>query len=203
MSITAISEFLATPAVIQQALEHDADFQDFYALALKSSGESAVQADIRAALFRVVEPGLGVRENLTVRDCIKVFGQPTPVVELIEVYGHFLQIQLIHSLWRLGSFEEVKLWLRSLKVVLRLAYDPDGKLRGNLLPAETIIRMVEAVERKDYVLVNGDMASDAITRSYGIRAKVFALDRARRLPRAAPRNSIMERLSRTLSKIIR
>lgn len=201
MSIAAISEILATPAVIQQALEHDADFQGFYALALKSSGESATQADVLAALFQVVEPGLGLRENLTVRDRIRVFGQPTPISELIEPYGHFLQIQLIHSLWRLQTFEQIKLWLKSLKVVLRLATDQDGKLHGNLLLAESIIPMVEAVERKDYVLLNGDMASDAITRAFGIRAKVFALDRLRRLPRGTMRNSVMERLSRTQSKL--
>lgn len=201
MSIAAISEFLATPAVIQQALEHDEDFQGFYSLALKSSGESAVQADIRSALFRVAEPGVGVRENLTVRDRVRIFGQPTAISELIEVYGHFLQIQLIHSLWRLDTFEEVKLWLRSLKVVLRLANDPDGKLRGTLLPVESILPMVEAVERKDYVLLNGDMASDAITRAFGIRAKIFTLDRMRRLPRGATRNSVMERLSRTQNKL--
>ena len=201
MSIAAISEFLATPANIQQALEHDADFQGFYDLAVKSSGESAVQADIRGALFRVAEPGVGVRENLTVRDRIRVFGQPTAISELVEVYGHFLQIQLIHSLWRLETFDEIKLWLRSLKVVLRLASDLDGQLRGNLLLAESIIPMVEAVERKDYVLLNGDMASDAITRAYGIRAKVFTLDRARRLTRGATHSSVMDRLSRTQNKL--
>ena len=201
MSIAAISEFLATPAVIQQALEHDPDFQGFYELAIKSSGESAVQADIRGALFRVTEPGVGVRENLTVRDRIRIFGQPTLISDLIEVYGHFLQIQLVHSLWRLETFDEIKLWLRSLKVVLRLANDLDGQLRGSLLLAESIIPMVEAVERKDYVLFNGDMASDAITRAFGIRAKVFALDRARRLPRGTVRNSVMERLSRTQNKL--
>ena len=201
MSIAAISEFLATPAVIQQALEHDPDFQGFYELAIKSSGESAVQADIRGALFRVTEPGVGVRENLTVRDRIRIFGQPTLISDLIEVYGHFLQIQLVHSLWRLETFDEIKLWLRSLKVVLRLANDLDGQLRGSLLLAESIIPMVEVVERKDYVLLNGDMASDAITRAFGIRAKVFALDRARRLPRGTVRNSVMERLSRTQNKL--
>ena len=39
-----------------------------------------------------------------------------------------------------------------------------------------------------------------ITRNLGVRAKVFALDRSRRLPRGHnDGNSIMERLSRTLS----
>lgn len=201
MSIAAISEFLATPAVIQQALEHDADFQGFYSLAVKSSGESAVQADIRGALFRVVEPGLGLRENLTVRDSIRIFGEATPISDLVELYRYFLQVQIIHSLWRLESFEAVTLWLRSMKVLLRLTQEPNGQLRGNLVLAESIIPMVEAIERKDYVLLNGDMASDAITRAFGVRAKVFALDRARRLPRGMARNSVMDRLSRTQNKI--
>ena len=111
---------------------------------------------------------------------------------------------MIHSLWRLETFDEVKVWLKALQVVVRLAHDFEGQLRGHLLLAESIIPMVETVERKDYVLPNGDMASDAITRNLGIRAKVFALDRQRRSPRApSDNNTIMDRLSRTLSRINR
>ncbi len=200
MTVNAISMFLASPAEVQHALQHDADFRSFHSLALKSSGESAMGADLAAAQFRVSDSRAGTRDGLALEDEVMVWGQLRKISELVAVCSSHDRTQLIHSLWKLETFDEVKLWLKALGAVVRLVYDLDGQLRGHLLLAETIIPMVETVERKDYVLPNGDMASDAITRNFGIRAKVFALDRSRRQPRGPGGNSIMDRLSRTLSK---
>ena len=179
---------------------NDADFKGFLDLALKSGGEQAFGKNMSQVRFRIADPRQGLLDDLRIDDCVTVWGKPMPIRELIAVTLTVERTQLVHSLWKLESFDEVNAWLKAIKCLLRLSYDLDGKLHGHLLLAEAIIPMLETVERKDYVLPNGDMASDAITRNLGIRAKVFALDRARRTPRAVGGNSIMDRLSRTLSK---
>lgn len=200
MTAIAIAPFLASPEEVEHSLQVDADFKGFLALAVKSSGTAAADVNLLAARFRIVDGRQGARDDLALHDTVSAWGQPVSVGDLIAACQIVDRTRLIHSLWRLETFEEVKLWLKAVRAVVRLGYDIDGELRGQVLLAETIIPMVETVERKDYVLPNGDMASDAITRNLGIRAKVFALDRNRRSPRPASGNSIMDRLSRTLSK---
>lgn len=200
MSALAITPFLSPPELIEHALHNDADFKGFLDLALKSGGEPTSGKNLSQVRFRIADPRQGMLEDLRLDDSVTAWGQSVPIRELISVAASVDRVHLVHSLWKLESFEQVNAWLKAVKCLLRLAYDLNGSLCGHLLLAEAIIPMVETVERKDYVLPNGDMASDAITRNLGIRAKVFALDRARRIPRAAGGNSIMDRLSRTLSK---
>ena len=201
--MTTLISLLAEPRDVEIALQLNPDFKAFLALASKSGGERLPLADLATARFRVMEPRVGMRDDLQLDDSITAWGQPRTIRELITPGLAVDQTQLIHSLWRLETFEEVKVWLKAVQAVVRLAHDFEGELRGHLILAEAIIPMVETVERKDYVLPNGDMASDAITRNLGIRAKVFALDRQRRTPRPDSSNSIMDRLSRTLSKVNR
>jgi hypothetical protein len=158
--------------------------------------------DISKARFRIADARNGHQDQLGLQDLILVGSRQVAISDLLQPMVRTDRTQLIHSLWQLDSFDEVKAWLAAMGALVRLVYDVDSQLRGHLLLSETIIPMVETVERKDYVLPNGDMASDAITRNFGVRAKVFALDRARRQPRPSGGNShsIMERLSRTLSK---
>ncbi|MES2682039.1 MAG: hypothetical protein V4650_00830 [Pseudomonadota bacterium] len=200
--MTTLISLLASPQEVEIALQIDPDFKAFLALANKSGGERRQVADLVTARFRVVEPRVGVRDDLSLDDTIAVWGQPQTIRQLIAPSLSVDSTQLIHSLWRLETFDEVKVWLKAMQVVVRLAHDFEGTLRGHVLLAEAIIPMIETVERKEYVLPNGDMASDAITRNLGIRAKVFALDRQRRTPRSATGNStIMDRLSRTLGRL--
>ncbi len=168
-------------------------------MALKSSGLVPQQLNLSMARFRMTDSRLGVLEALTIDDRVSVWGQPVSIQDLLSICLSVERNRLLYSLWQLDSFERVKLWLKTMQVLVRFSYDADDQLCGHLLLAETIIPMVETVERRDYVLANGDMASDTITRNYGMRAKVFALDRARRTPRVAVGNSIMDRLSRTLN----
>jgi hypothetical protein len=56
------------------------------------------------------------------------------------------------------------------------------------------------VERREYVLPNGDMASDAVTRTLGLRAKVFSLDRNRRV-QAGAEGGFIDRLTRTIARL--
>lgn len=200
MTVSAIAPFLAPADEVQQTLAANPDFKGFLALALKSSGEALGDQDLSSICFRVADSRAGLRDDLGLDDMVVCWGQSVRIRDLIAGHGAIDRTQLVHSLWRLESFEEIKAWLKALRVVVRLARDLDGRLRGHILPAEAIIPMVETVERRDYVLPNGDMASDAITRNLGIRAKVFALDRQRRTPRQTASNSVMDRLSRTLSK---
>lgn len=197
MTANAIAPFLASAQDVEIALRFDADFNQFLALSLRSSGEAASEVDPAAARYRIVDGRLGLRDDLHIDESVMANGLPTPIRELISANCEVERTRLIHSLWRLETFDETKAWLKAMGAIVRFAYDMDRELRGHLLLAETVIPMLETVERKDYVLPNGDMASDAITRNLGIRAKVFALDRQRR---SAPSNSIMDRLSRTLSK---
>ena len=201
MNAHALTSLLAPTDEVELAMRTNEDFKGFLALALKSSGEPTYQVDLKPARFRVLDARFGQRDDLRLEDTVACWGQAVTISELVEPSVGIDRSRLVHSLWRLESFDEVKVWLKSLRAVLRLAYNLDNKLRGHLLLAETIIPMVETVERKEYVLANGDMASDAITRNLAIRAKVFSLDRHRRSPRGPNSNSIMERLSRTLSKV--
>lgn len=200
MTVSAITPFLAAADEVRQAMESNPDFKGFLALALKSSGDGLSEQDLSTVCFRVADSRTGVRGDLTLDDHVTSWGQSVRIRDLIAGHRGLDRTQLVHSLWRLESFEEIKAWLKALRAVVRLARDLDGRLHGHILLAETIIPMVETVERRDYVLPNGDMASDAITRNLGIRAKVFALDRQRRTPRQTASNSVMDRLSRTLSK---
>lgn len=203
MNTPDIAAFLSAPEQVALAQRHDPDFQGFLAVALKSSGEQAHKLDVSTSRFRIVDGRLGTLDDLQIDDMVSVAGQPVAIRELIDSSLTIDRVHLIHSLWRLDSFEQVKTWLGAMRVLVRFAYDMEGQLQGHLLLAETIIPMVETVERKEYVLPNGDMASDAITRNYGVRAKVFALDRASRSTRAQDNNTIMDRLSRTFSKVNR
>lgn len=200
MTVTALSPFLATDDDVQAALAHSDDFRGFLALAQKSSGEEPRSELLASVRFRLSDGRTGLRDDLTLDDVVISWGQPVRIRDVIADSVGINRVKLIHSLWRLETFEEIKAWLKALRTVVRLAHDLDGGLRGHILLAETIIPMVETVERRDYVLPNGDMASDAITRNLGIRAKVFALDRLRRTPRQVASHSVMDRLSRTLSK---
>ncbi len=203
MIAPALENLLAAPEQVAFARASSEDFKAFLALAQKSSGEPLNAANLAAARYRIVDARLGSRDDLTLDSIVTCWGLPIRIEELLAGIATVDRVQLIHSLWRLETFEDIKQWLKALRVTVRLVYGVEGHLHGHLLLAETIIPMVETVERKDYVLPNGDMASDAITRNLGIRAKVFALDRLRRTPRVQPSNSIMDRLSRTLSKINR
>lgn len=200
MTVSALAPFLASADEVQQTLTSSADFKGFLTLAIKSSGDALSEHDLGTVRFRLADSRSGVRDDLGLDDLVVSWGQPVRIRELIAGHTTVDRAQLVHSLWRLETFEEIKAWLKALRTVVRLARDLDGGLRGHILLAEAIIPMVETVERREYVLPNGDMASDAITRNLGIRAKVFALDRHRRLPRQPVSNSVMDRLSRTLSK---
>lgn len=200
MTANAIAPFLASSDEVAVTLRVDADFSQFLALALKNSGESVTAAQASVARYRIIDARLGLRDELRADEVIACAGKPVLIRELVAACCDVDRTQLVHSLWRLQTFDEIKAWLKALRAVVRYAYNVEGELRGHLLLSETIVPMVETVERRDYVLPNGDMASDAITRNLGIRAKVFALDRQYRLPRTPASHSIMDRLSRTLSK---
>lgn len=199
MTASGITPFLSDHAQVALALRHDADFQAFFAVAQKSSGELPQEADLSTVRFRLADRVQGLPDELQFADTIMVGQKAVTIANLLAPSLTIDRTQLIHSLWRLESFTEVKAWLQAMGALVRFARDLEGKLRGHIQLAASIIPMVETVERREYVLPNGDMASDAITRNYGIRAKVFALDRLRRSPRSSDYNSIMDRLSRTLS----
>lgn len=200
MDALAITPFLGSPAQVEQALAQSSDFRNFLSLAEKNSGEPLKTLNLAEVRFRIMDAHNGTLEQLALTDTVLALGQPVQIGDLIAASVQVDRTRLIHSLWQLDTFDEAKVWLSAMRALVRVVPDAEGQLHGHLLLAETLLPMVETVERRDYVLPNGDMASDAITRNHGVRAKVFALDRARRTPRQVESHSIMERLSRTLSK---
>jgi len=107
---------------------------------------------------------------------------------------------LLHAVWFLEAFTALKGFLAALGGVVRYVALADGTVVGNLVLSHQILPFIESVERREYVLANGDMASDAVTRALGLRAKVFALDRSRRTPVTGD-ESLIDRLTRTIARL--
>jgi hypothetical protein len=201
MDRSVIAAYLPTPSQLGEALVSSASFRDFSALVEKSSGEHPARINPAKAAYRISDALNGARLDLHLDDPVMSAGGPCRIADLIALNLQIERSTLAYSVWALQNFTDLKLWLKGMKALVRFSYDLENKLQGHLLLAETLIPMVETVERREYVLANGDMASDAITRNLGLRAKVFALDRARRAQRPLEDGGILDRLSRTLSRI--
>ena len=129
----AITPFLATHEHVQQALLHSDDFKGFVGLAMKSCGEVPKQFELELARFRVVDPRQGQRDDLTLDDMVSAWGQQVSIRNLIVTCCTVDRTRLIHSLWRLETFEEVKFWLKGMAAITRFGRDAEGVLRGQLL----------------------------------------------------------------------
>lgn len=198
-ALSVLRPFLCTPEQVQGELQQSTLFRDFLALALKSSGVDPRMVDMARARYRVADSANGVREGLNYDDPILAGGGSHSLRDLLQAHAEIDRDVLVHGLWRAENFSELKEYLAALRAIVRYAHDLDGQLHGHVLLAETLVPMVESVERHEYVLANGDMASDAITRNLGLRAKVFALDRSGQ--RVNPNSTGMfDRLSRTIGR---
>jgi len=201
-ALSVLRPFLCSPEQLQGELRQSELFRDFLALSLKSSGVDPRTVDMAKARYRVADVSNGVREDLGYDDVILAGGGSHSLRELLAPHLEVSRELLIHAVWRADNFAELKELLAALRSVVRYAHDLDGQLHGHVLLAETLVPMVESVERHEYVLNNGDMASDAITRNLGLRAKVFALDRS---GQRVNHNStgMFDRLSRSIGRFAR
>lgn len=198
-SQSVLNRFLSSPEQVQEAQRTSPEFQEFLALALKSSGVDPRSVDAAKARYRVADAANGVREDLNYDDPIHAGGNQHSLRSLLAVHADVDRDRLVHGLWKVQSFAELKEFLAALRAIVRYAHDLDGQLHGHVLLAETLVPMVESVENRQYVLDNGDMASDAITRNLGLRAKVFALDRSGQRPNMEA-TGVFDRLSRTIGR---
>lgn len=196
----SLQRFLPSAEQLAQSLRESASFRDFLALALKSSGADPRSLDMAGARYRVADALNGVRDELALDDRILVGASETTLRDLLAVHAEVERERLIHAIWRLDDFAELKEFLLGLRAIVRYALDLDGQLHGHVLLAETLIPMIESVERRQYVLENGDKASDAITRNLGLRAKVFALDRSGQERLSLNATGVFDRLSRTFGR---
>lgn len=196
----SLQRFLPSAEQLAQSLRESASFRDFLALALKSSGADPRSLDMAGARYRVADALNGVRDELALDDRILVGASETTLRDLLAVHAEVERERLIHAIWRLDDFAELKEFLLGLRAIVRYALDLDGQLHGHVLLAETLIPMIESVERRQYVLDNGDKASDAITRNLGLRAKVFALDRSGQERLSLNATGVFDRLSRTFGR---
>lgn len=198
-ALSILRPFLSAPEVVQEEQRNSPLFRDFLALAQKSSGVDPRSVDMSKARYRVADSANGVRERLGYDDVILAGGGNHTLRELLAAHSEIERERLIHGLWKAENFAELKEFLAALRAIVRYAHDLDGQLHGHVLLAETLVPMVESVENHQYVLDNGDMASDAITRNLGLRAKVFALDRSGQ--RVNPNSTgVFDRLSRTIGR---
>lgn len=197
-SQSVLHRFLSSPEQVQEAQRSSAEFGEFLSLALKSSGVDPRSIDVTKARYRVADAANGVREDLNYDDSIHAGGGQHSLSSLLGVHAQVDRDRLIHALWKVQNFAELKEYLAALRAIVRYAHDLDGQLHGHVLLAETLVPMVESVENRQYVLDNGDMASDAITRNLGLRAKVFALDRSGHKPSEPA--GVFDRLSRTIGR---
>lgn len=196
----SLQRFLPSAEQLAQSLRESASFRDFLALALKSSGADPRSLDMAGARYRIADALNGVRDELALDDRILVGASETTLRDLLAVHAEVERERLIHAIWRLDDFAELKEFLLGLRAIVRYALDLDGQLHGHVLLAETLIPMIESVERRQYVLDNGDKASDAITRNLGLRAKVFALDRSGQERLSLNATGVFDRLSRTFGR---
>ncbi|ROH89687.1 hypothetical protein ED208_11230 [Stagnimonas aquatica] len=196
----SLQRFLPSAEQLAQTLRESASFRDFLALALKSSGADPRGLDMAGARYRVADALNGVRDELALDDRILIGASEVSLRELLTVHAEVERERLIHAIWRLDDFAELKEFLLALRAIVRYALDLDGQLHGHVLLAETLIPMIESVERRQYVLDNGDKASDAITRNLGLRAKVFALDRSGQERLSLNATGVFDRLSRTFGR---
>lgn len=190
--------FLSSAEQVAEAQRTSNLFRDFLGLALKSSGADPRTVDIERARYRVSDRS-GLRENLRIDDRVEAEGVWLSLRELLEPHLGVERERLVHSLWLLDSFDEVRGFLRALRCIVRYAHDLEGQLHGHLVLAETLLPMINSVEQRQYVLPNGDMASDAITRNLGVRAKVFALDRSGQKVNLMA-TGMFDKLSRTIGR---
>ena len=197
-SQSILPRFLSSSEQVQEAQRSSAEFRDFLALALKSSGADPRGVDVAKARYRVADAANGVREDLGYEDSVLAGGGQHRLSNLLAVHSEVERDRLIHALWKVQNFAELKELLAAVRAIVRYAHDLDGQLHGHVLLAETLVPMVESVENRQYVLDNGDMASDAITRNLGLRAKVFALDRSGHKPSEPA--GVFDRLSRTIGR---
>lgn len=196
----SLQRFLPSAEQLAQSLRESSSFRDFLALALKSSGADPRSLDMAGARYRIADALNGVRDELALDDRILVGASETTLRDLLAVHAEVERERLIHAIWRLDDFAELKEFLLGLRAIVRYALDLDGQLHGHVLLAETLIPMIESVERRQYVLENGDKASDAITRNLGLRAKVFALDRSGQERLSLNATGVFDRLSRTFGR---
>lgn len=197
---SSLQRFLPSAEQLAQSLRESASFRDFLALALKSSGADPRTLDMSAARYRIADSLNGVRDDLSFEDRILVGASEVSLRELLSVHAEVERERLIHAIWRLDDYAELKEFLLGLRAIVRYALDLDGQLHGHVLLADTLIPMIESVERRQYVLDNGDKASDAITRNLGLRAKVFALDRSGQERLSLNATGVFDRLSRTFGR---
>lgn len=197
---TSLQRFIPSAEQLAQSLRDSSSFRDFLALALKSSGPDPRSLNMAEARYRMADAVNGVRDEMGLDDRVLAGGVEASLRELLAVHAEIERERLIHAIWRLDNYAELKEFLLGLRTVVRYALDLDGQLHGHVLLAETLIPMIESVEQHQYVLGNGDMASDAITRNLGLRAKVFALDRSGQEKLSMNATGMFDRLSRTFGR---
>ncbi len=188
---------LATREELMAALETSEGFRDFYEQTCKCSGTDPALVALESVYFSFTDGQGYLHENRRLDDLAWVGGSQVSLATLLAPQRGVDRGRIIHAIWSLETFPALKALISELACVVRYGSDAEGKVLGQVTFSDALLPMIESVERREYVLANGSMASDSITRTLGLRAKVFALDRARRIP--IDEGSLFSRMTRSIA----
>lgn len=178
--VRPLADFLRPRADADRLAQEDPNFAAFLAQALNDSGESARNIAVDEALYRLVEPDGAVHFDLGYRDVVPVNGQNREVAEFIRAYLDYDLVQITHGLWRLTSWDELREYLFALGGIVRFERSLDDSAAGHIIPAETTMVAVNAIQQGIYMLDNAELVTDSITRTLGLRRKVVMMNRSQR-----------------------
>ena len=194
--ILDLRELLASDEEVERALSSDEGFNEFHQQTLKCSGLDPAGVALDTVQYSFTD-GQGVlQQQKRIDDLVWSFGERVSLAKLLAPQVAVQRVKIIHAVWAAEHFVALKQLVRALSVVVRISEVDSGGLKGLVMFADALLPMIESVERREYVLANGEMASDSVTRTLGLRAKVFALDRARRVP--IEEQSLFSRLTRSV-----
>ena len=144
-SLPSITSFFSSPEQVSYSLQSSAAFRDFHGLAMKNSGLEMRHLDPSLASYRVADTANGVRENLGWENTVVAGEQVLSLRELLTPQCGLERDQLIHALWSLVSFAQVKAFLRELQALVRYGHDEQGQLQAQVLLAHALIPMIEVM----------------------------------------------------------
>lgn len=194
-----LDPFLADLATVDQEIKDNAQFRDFLAQSERASGIDPATVDTRQAQYRIWIDNAVLGDTQAETAQVQPGRSTLTIGEWIGVHHQLPRRQLVHAVWRCDSFARIGDFLCALAVTVRYTQNTDGPVVGQVVPTDAICQMVQHIENSEYVLPTGEMASDCITRTLGLRAKVLSLDRIRR-DKPIDDMSLFDRLSRTLLK---
>lgn len=199
LDVPPLSRYLVSSAAVELQRQRDLSFKDFCSRAEACSGLDYQGLPVQRAVYRVAGLADGETLDCGLENSIKLKNETVILRELLGPQFGLDREQIIHLIWAAETFDDLEQRLKALRCLIRFSYDENGRLLGYTQTVESLLPAIASVRDRQYVLSNGDLASDTISRNLGLRAKVFLLDRNRRIENESSSEGLFDRLSRTLT----